>query len=94
MSNISETNLNSSADDLDDLASKQVGNVLKCDQIFCSYDSGATFTLICVFQTIRNISDELYREAKELRNMQNAITFTIMPLVVRHNTKNININKN
>lgn len=30
MNNISETNLNSSADDLDDLASKQVRNVLKC----------------------------------------------------------------
>ncbi|KAI7805457.1 putative prominin-1-A [Triplophysa rosa] len=55
MNNISETNLNSSADDLDDLASKQ---------------------------TIGNISDELHKEAQELRNIQTAITFTIMPLVV------------
>lgn len=66
MSNISDTNLNSSADDLDDLASKQ---------------------------TIKNISDELHREAKELRNIQTAITFTIMPLVVELNSTIKNLSR-
>lgn len=54
---------------------------------FSRYDWGATFTPICIFQTNKYISDELHKQAQELRNIQTAITFSIMPLVVRHNTK-------